>query len=68
MEAVTLWLKSLLDSHVKPDPQLAAYHQSILDLRMEEMTKRLPEIDKVFDGVQIEMAGSVLNDTKVGGQ
>ena len=66
MKAVTRWLEGLLDSHIKPDPQLADFHQSLLDLRMEEMTKRLPEINKVFEGVQVEMAGSVLNRTKVG--
>ena len=66
LEAVTQWLEGLLDSYVKPDPQEAAFHQSILDLRMQEMKERLPEINKVFDGVQLEMAGSVLNSTKVG--
>ena len=66
MEAATLWLEGLLDSYVKPNPQDADFHQSILDLRMQEMTERLPEINRVFEGVQLEMAGSVLNNTKVG--
>ena len=66
MEPVTLWLEGLLDSHVKPHPRVTDIHQSIIDLRMKEMTKRLPEINKVFEGVQLEMAGSVLNRTKVG--
>ena len=66
MEAATLWLEGLLDSYVKPNPRDADHHQSILDLRMQEMTERLPEINRVFEGVQLEMAGSVLNNTKVG--
>ena len=49
MEAATLWLEGLLDSYVKPNPQDADYHQSILDLRMQEMTERLPEINRVFE-------------------
>ena len=66
MDEVTLWLVSLLDRHVKPDPRVADCHQGILDKRMKEMAEKLPEINKVFEGVQLEMAGSVLNRTKVG--
>ena len=66
MEDVRLWLEGLLDSHVRPDPKTAAFHRSILDRMVQEMTERLPEINNIFDGVQLEMAGSVLNDTKVG--
>lgn len=66
MDEVTLWLVSLLENHVKPDPRVADSHQGILDMRMKEMTEKLPEINKVFDEVQLEMAGSVLNRTKLG--
>ena len=65
MEEATLWLESLLESYVKPDPRVVDCHQGILDMRMKEMAEKLPEINKVFDGVQPEMAGSVLNRTKV---
>ena len=66
MDEATRWLASLLDSHVKPEPRVADCHLGILDMRMKEMTEKLPEISKVFEGVELEMAGSVLNRTKVG--
>ena len=57
--------ESLLEIYVKPDSRVADCHQGILDVRMKEMVEKLPEINKVFDGAQLEMAGSVLNRTKV---
>ena len=66
MEGATLWLENFLESHVKPDTRVAKCHQGVLDLRMEEMRESLPQINNLFNNVRLEMAGSVLNDTKVG--
>ena len=56
MVEATLWLESLLEIYVKPKSRVADCHQGILDVRMKEMTEKLPEINKVFDEVQLEMA------------
>ena len=66
MEGATLWLENFLESHVKPGTRVAKCHQGVLDLRMEEMRESLPQINNLFNNVRLEMAGSVLNDTKVG--
>ena len=66
MDEVTLWLEGLFDSHVRPDPRITHFHQDVLHSKMRRLEERLPETNKMFEGVRLEMAGSVLNSTKVG--
>ena len=66
MDEVTLWLEGLFDSHVRPDPRITHFHQDVLDTKMRRLEERLLKTNKMFEGVRLEMAGSVLNSTKVG--
>ena len=63
---VTRWLEELLESHVIPDPRVAEEHRELINLRMRQMEELLPGVNKLFDGIKVEMAGSVLSQTKVG--
>ena len=63
---VTRWLESIPESHVKPDPTVAREHHAIVEERMRQMEDKLPGLMKVFAGVKVEMAGSVLSETKIG--
>ena len=66
MDEVTLWLEGLFDTHVRPDPRITHFDQDVLDTKMKRLEERLLETSKLFEGVRLEMAGSVLNSTKVG--
>ena len=65
MDAVTKYLHTILESHVLPDPRVAKEHKSLVELRMNQMEKMLPKSNKIFEGVKVEMAGSVQSDSKV---
>ena len=65
METVTKWLQEILESHVLPDPCVAKVHKSLVELRMNQMEKMLPKSNKIFEGVKVEMAGSVQSNSKV---
>lgn len=65
MDAVNQWLHAILKSHVLPDDRVAKQHRSLVDLRMRQMEELLPGIDRVFEGVKVEMAGSVQSNSKV---
>lgn len=60
-----LWLHSVLERYILPDPQVAKEHRSLVELRMRQMEEMLPDLNKVFTGVKVEMAGSVQSDSKV---
>ena len=65
MECVSDWLHSVLKSHVLPDDKVTKQHRSLVELRMRQMEDLLPSVNKVFEGVKVEMAGSVQSDSKV---
>ena len=65
MERVSKWLQSIMDSHILPDQRVAKEHRNLIELRMRQMEEKLPEVNKVFEGVKVEMAGSVQSDSKV---
>ena len=65
MECVNDWLHSVLKSHVLPDEKVTKHHRSLVELRMRQMEELLPSANKVFEGVKVEMAGSVQSDSKV---
>ena len=60
-----LWLHSVLERYILPDPRVAKEHRSLVELRMRQMEEMLPDLNKVFTGVKVEMAGSVQSDSKV---
>ena len=65
MESVSKWLDSVLKSHVLPDAEVTKQHSSLVELRMRQMEELLPGLNKVFEGVTVEMAGSVGSNSKV---
>ena len=65
MESVSKWLHTLLKSHVLPDDKVTKQHRSLVELRMRQMEESLPSMNKVFEGVKVEMAGSVQSHSKV---
>ena len=65
MECVSDWLHSVLKSHVLPDDKITKHHRSLVELRMRQMEELLPGLNKVFEGVTVEMAGSVGSNSKV---
>ena len=65
MECVNDWLHSVLKSHVLPDEKVTKQHRSLVELRMRQMEELLPGLNKVFEGVKVEMAGSVGSNSKV---
>ena len=65
MESVSKWLHSVLKSHVFPDAEVTKEYRSLVELRMRQMEELLPGLNKVFEGVKVEMAGSVGSNSKV---
>ena len=65
MESVSKWLHSVLKTHVLPDAEVTKHHKSLVELRMRQMEELLPGLNKVFEGVKVEMAGSVGSNSKV---
>ena len=65
MESVNKWLHSVLKSHVLPDAEVTKEYRSLVELRMRQMEELLPGLNKVFEGVKVEMAGSVGSNSKV---
>ena len=65
MKSVSDWLHSMLKSHVVPDDKVTKQHGSLVELRMRQMEELLPKVNKVFEGVKVEMAGSVQSHSKV---
>ena len=65
MESVSKWLHSVLKSHVLPDAEITKQYRSLVELRMRQMEDLLPGLNKVFEGVKVEMAGSVGSNSKV---
>ena len=65
MESVSKWLHSVLKSHVLPDAEVTKEYRSLVELRMRQMEELLPGLNKVFEGVKVEMAGSVGSNSKV---
>ena len=66
MESVSNWLHAVLKSHVLPDDKVTKQHNSLVELRMKQMEELLPSVNKVFEEVKVEMAGSVQSNSKVG--
>ena len=58
MKSVSDWLHSMLKSHVVPDDKVTKQHGSLVELRMRQMEELLPKVNKVFEEVKVEMAGS----------
>jgi hypothetical protein len=65
MNTVSDWLHAMLKSHVVPDDKVTKQHGSLVELRMRQMEELLPKVNKVFEGVKVEMAGSVQSRSKV---
>ena len=65
MESVSKWLHSVLKSYVLPDAEVTKQYRSLVELRMRQMEDLLPGLNKVFEGVKVEMAGSVGSNSKV---
>ena len=65
MESVSKWLHSVLKFHVLPDAEVIKEYRSLVELRMRQMEELLPGLNKVFEGVKVEMAGSVGSNSKV---
>ena len=65
MKSVSDWLHSMLKSHVVPDDKVTKQHGSLVELRMRQMEELLPKVNKVFEEVKVEMAGSVQSNSKV---
>ena len=65
MESVSKWLHSVLKSHVLPDAEVTKEYRSLFELRMRQLEELLPGLNKVFEGVKVEMAGSVGSNSKV---
>ena len=62
-----LWLHSVLERYVLPDPRVTKEHRALVELKMRQMEEILPRLNKMFTGVKIEMAGSVQSESKVNG-
>ena len=65
MESVSNWLHAMLKSHVLPDDKVTKQHNTLIELRMKQMEELLPSVNKVFEEVKVEMAGSVQSNSKV---
>ena len=65
MKSVNDWLHAMLKSHVLPDEKVTKQHKPLVELRMEQMEELLPSVNKLFEGVNVEMAGSVQSNSKV---
>ena len=65
MESVSNWLHAVLKSHVLPDDKVTKQHNALVELRMKQMEELLPSVNKVFEEVKVEMAGSVQSNSKV---
>ena len=65
MKYVSSWLHAMLKSHVLPDDKVTKQHKTLVELRMRQMEELLPSLNKLFEGVKVEMAGSVQSNSKV---
>ena len=65
MKSVNDWLQAMLKSHVLPDDKVTKQHKPLVELRMSQMEELLPSVNKLFEGVNVEMAGSVQSNSKV---
>ena len=65
MKSVNDWLHAMLKSHVLPDEKVTKQHKPLVELRMSQMEELLPSVNKLFEGVNVEMAGSVQSNSKV---
>ena len=65
MDSVSNWLHAVLKSHVLPDDKVTKQHNALVELRMKQMEELLPSVNKVFEEVKVEMAGSVQSNSKV---
>ena len=65
MKSVSNWLHAMLKSHVLPDDKVTKQHNTLIELRMKQMEELLPSVNKVFEEVKVEMAGSVQSNSKV---
>ena len=60
-----LWLHSVLERYVLPDPRVTKEHRKLVELKMRQMEEIFPDVNKIFEGVKVEMAGSVQSESKV---
>ena len=65
MKSVNDWLHAMLKSHVLPDEKVTKQHKPLVELRMSQMEELLPSVNKLFEEVKVEMAGSVKSNSKV---
>ena len=65
MDSVSNWLHAVLKSHVLPDEKVTKQHKPLVELRMGQMEELLPSVNKLFEEVKVEMAGSVQSNSKV---
>ena len=65
MKSVNDWLHAMLKSHVLPDEKVTKQHKPLVELRMNQMEELLPSVNKLFEEVKVEMAGSVQSNSKV---
>ena len=65
MKSVNYWLHAMIKSHVLPDDKVTKQHKPLVELRMSQMEEMLPSVNKLFEEVKVEMAGSVQSDSKV---
>ena len=65
MKSVNDWLHATLKSHVLPDEKVTKQHKPLVELRMGQMEELLPSVNKLFEEVKVEMAGSVQSNSKV---
>jgi hypothetical protein len=65
MKSVNDWLHAMLKFYVLPDDKVTKQHKPLVELRMGQMEELLPSVNKFFEEVKVEMAGSVQSNSKV---
>ena len=65
MGVLSLCLEDILVNNIEPDDKVKSVHNVIVQEMMEDLRTSLPHQHPMFKDCQVEMFGSVANNTKV---